>query len=996
MEPSLQPSFTFPSRHELANRATGLEAELNMSYVHSVPKRSTDVSIETGLNRADIIVPMGQKETLDPIGILPISENIYVQPGIAEGLTNASRADNAELTIMKTLSSNNALKRGNYQAAEHILGRGTTVEEVQNQTTVPNKRPSQLGGPDIHIGSRSQHIGAPVRTGANYQSMAHIISQLGDQIDVLAQQYNIPADQVIRLKTRYNLFTPADPSAQPNVPGGWKSIWELIKRDIEGIRTGTSNLRSNAAGSDNAQRQAAGNPGHPNAFTGPSAGPSAASSSNNPPRSAPVPDFTVHPNGNAVHASDQAMADDLSARIHRAAQGDLSGGKIKGGVIRRSGRGRTPQEESEARARAIHIAGLVHSQKEQLDKLDDIPDWSAAQKESFRQKLVEYHRLVVDNHRQLSAGEIEEYKKIYDYAQKIWDKRVKREGTRREQKQQEDSARAERDDKDNNTGVTIEDISDNKHRGNIDEDAGNYLDELNGLAEKLYNDKGAQKDPNNLSWVDEQSSILEQYIDTYKGKWKKVTLANSKVVLGNLQLLRGDIEKSLSSVDAPNVMMEDDTYTENDKQQDVQNAPTSSGTTVDPTDQDKTFERPAGNSTADFTGNNQINAEQDAGMSQEQREAEEFPAPPPSEVQLPPADNPVIQEYMVQGVNLTHREDSNRDEQAAIYAPYDREINRTRHHPSFMGGGLRGRGQQEFISDFPQYNLSRPTNWSIKTQLQNPVSHTEHQDSLAKKARYVLTEPPETPHRNYTLNTYNNKNRRINAPLSEQLMTRTGHNAIPISAQVQTSASNNHGLWETNVRQFAREPSRAGEEIKNAFMPQPPPQEMYSKPIGSTDPSYGTYDNTVPQGTGRTQKRPFGKHFIHIDKLFHQGIVSLSHANGKKVSRLRNETVARGSGIHAALCNLAQGKKPTKKMTAEEKVHLQSICTRSGVSHPSLQAGAINVDPLQELHIAMGEINAGNDAPGLRAQIRRLLTQLERSKKLSNAQISSIRTHYLA
>lgn len=1001
MEPSLQPSFTFPSRHDKANLATGLKAQLNMDYVTSVPARATDINIETDLYRADVIVPMGQKETLDPKGVLPMPQNIYVQPGIAEGLTNVSQRDNAELTIMKTMSANNALKRGNYQAAEHVMGRGTTVEEIQNQTTTPSKRSSQMGGPDIHVGRRSQHIGVPVRNGPNYQSMAHIASELGSHIDDLAKQYNIPEDQVVRLKIRYNLFTPASARGRPNVPVGWQSIWELVRRDLEGLRTGTSDIISNAPGTSNALHQAGGTVPPPAGLKTPSMVAPPFTVSANPPGSQQTTPVQVR----------YSMADrirDVLSSIPSLTGGKIKSGKrvegkMKGGVVIEE------EKDPDGDENKLFSEKLDALQKGLDEDLERGINWNHDnyhQLANIINEFIEYRdahqrKISAENHVKLDriikqgVGLLKQHREFAGPVKSAYPT-ISPESVKTEPPSSVDV-------KPTSSSAYPHVVKDNelsgKHEGlptiswpRLDQTLSksevvnwipHVLGDLSKTVEGVKKNR-AEWDYDILQWLKVHRDELSLQFKTNKGKgsnWPSAILNKAVRTLREMNKLITSIEKSpeLSGYQEPPVKMsdvevEDEKYTAMD------------------VDQDLAFARAPGNTTSDFSGNNQVIAKEEAA-GEEQPSIELQGLPVPSSQEVPPADNPIIQEYVVDAVPLTHRSDDNRTEQATIYRPYDQELHQVRREPHFAssGAGLN----RSYIPQDNEYNLSRPATWSINTQIQNPASYTQRQVSNAKKAEYIFHRPVDQPYKpqNNTLDTYTTK-RYIAAPLTEQLMTRTGRNAVPISAQVQSGSSNNHALWETNVRRLAKEPSSAGEQLRNEFLPQPPPQEMYAENIGSKAPRYRTYDNTIPLGTGG-QHRAFGKHFIHIDKLFTQGIISLTQANGKKVSRVKNESIARGGALHSALCRVVEGKRPTKKMTVDEKLHFDHLCRRSGVtSH--FKAGAVNVNPLAELHIAMGEINAGNNSPALKAQIRRLLEELAQTKKLSGDQISSIRTHYLA
>jgi hypothetical protein len=776
-----------------------------------------------------------QKDTLDPDGVMPIAENIYVQPGLAEGMTNAARCDRDETVIMQTLSANNALARGNYQAAEHLLGRDATVEETQNGTTVPNKRVSQHGGPDVHIGAMSRDIGTNVRNGPNYQSVHHMLSQLGEQIDVLAEQHNIPKEAVIALKSRYNLISPTNPSAAPNTPAGWKSVFEMIRREIETARTGNHNLRPNFDGADNAHRQAAGNPGHNPGGPGPGG---------RPPYQNPPPQNPAYQN---VYPNINEPLPPINP---------------------------PPLEQgTDELMRTRHFTVRGNTPPAPIPPIVPPPD--------------------VANDR------------YYDMR---WD------GNRYVRR--------------NTIVPAMEDIDDE----------------------------------------DQVSPVGFQYTQN------KMTEADEVKAQPPSQGIGGEGAQNMQQ------------------------------TLAAPDEQDLS---------AIALGTN----------------------------------NPIIDEHLVNAFNLTNqnRPDAQLQARQAMIESingdfYDNARNRRRlallrddHPPRYDPYSYVNRERIPWREEQLQLPVSRSvrqvpleekSNWVLRAgEVSNPdLSHDSRQLDANERAELALNwhyldrglKPPASLPTSIRSNFNDPSVQGIyqdqGAPLTAQLLGKTGRDAVPISAQIQTPL--NRQLFEPNLNQVIRQPlSIAGEQLRAELLPTYAEYEQSLPDYNEEDEKRVTGWNHIrvlPDETDDDRefaqwfggKVSFGKHLIDKDKLLHEGVVSLSTRTGRKVSRMKNIHLVKGSGLHNALLATINGKKPNmKKMTEEEKSRMGEIFKRSRVNYTPIIGSAINVNPLSELQIAMGEIDAGNDNPKIRTQIRRLLPQIPVGTgrgEMTKADISSIRQLYLS
>lgn len=263
MEPSLQPSFTFPSRKDYANRALGLQKLINTQLVTTVPKRATDISIETGLQSLLTVPKTLNKDVIDVKSVLPIVTPIYVQPGLAEGMKNTTLLYDGEQTIVRLLSANNALKRGNYKSAEFTIGRPLTAQEIQNQTITPDTREDESNpNVKVHVGQRTDNIGTKTKSGNS-----HHVNGLNFNADIphqflidLAFHYGVSVPELLKLKTRFGWLGDSIPAQNDYLKLDPKRRDEMVQtfvREISSHQNKTQaekeyedQLRRNLEGSD--------------------------------------------------------------------------------------------------------------------------------------------------------------------------------------------------------------------------------------------------------------------------------------------------------------------------------------------------------------------------------------------------------------------------------------------------------------------------------------------------------------------------------------------------------------------------------------------------------------------------------------------------------------------------------------------------------------------------------------------------------------------------
>lgn len=203
MEPGVIPSFKFPSRHNNVNYAIGLTNRAQRDETVMVrPAKNTDINLESALENTLIQPPLVDKYILDYKGVVPASANLYVQPGRAEGVTELAKLMNAENKVTEITSANNALRRGNRVAAEFLLGRELTTEEMSNSTLTPEIRQGE-NGEARHMPLNNNSIGSLVAAdGRNHHNRLEMLKQVEKGvINEMAAHLGVPVMYMKHLKT---------------------------------------------------------------------------------------------------------------------------------------------------------------------------------------------------------------------------------------------------------------------------------------------------------------------------------------------------------------------------------------------------------------------------------------------------------------------------------------------------------------------------------------------------------------------------------------------------------------------------------------------------------------------------------------------------------------------------------------------------------------------------------------------------------------------------
>ena len=212
------------------------------------------------------------------------------------------------------------------------------------------------------------------------------------------------------------------------------------------------------------------------------------------------------------------------------------------------------------------------------------------------------------------------------------------------------------------------------------------------------------------------------------------------------------------------------------------------------------------------------------------------------------------------------------------------------------------------------------------------------------------------------------------AAVSGHYMKRTGTDAIPISAQLQVNTA--HQFTELPVRQYTQFPN-------------------FTQEIKTTPPIPIDIDtNRAPRGIGSNRgKLQFGTYKLDYGKLMGQGVLSISHPNGRKVKGYNNQRLSKG--CHHAISEMVTGGKVNpKKLAAADKVFMAKLLQQSHANVPTIGSD-INVPPEQQLSLIMGEMQAGNDSPMLKKQLKKLLPNLKRMGIITPQHVADIQTRYL-
>lgn len=225
----MQPSFTFTSRQDWNNLAVGLDSVIKTQLVNSHAKTPFDINLETAFYPNNVLPPPNELEVLDVKTVLPVCPPIYVQPSIAQGLQAVAIDDFAAQQITQVLSANNALKRGNIQAAEYLLKRPLTAEEIQNKSITPQVRQSE-SGQNYAVGPRA---GPQSITGQAYASQEKKFGDLDVRFLEIARKLKLDPAITEATRERYNLLRPNPRNSTEATADSWKLAVDAVEQEVK-------------------------------------------------------------------------------------------------------------------------------------------------------------------------------------------------------------------------------------------------------------------------------------------------------------------------------------------------------------------------------------------------------------------------------------------------------------------------------------------------------------------------------------------------------------------------------------------------------------------------------------------------------------------------------------------------------------------------------------------------------------------------------------------
>lgn len=236
MEPSFVPSYKFPSRRNTCNLANGLANVIKTQALTTVPSSATNINIETGLQPTTTVPIVPILQTLDVPTILPLSTPIYVQPSLAAGLAVVTEDDQNTHQVVKILSANNALKRKNPASAEHVLGRYLTAEEHTAAELSPETRTDANGTQQIVNTARG-----PFPAGKDFVAKEQEYQKMSEAFEDKARLLGVPEALIQRTKTRFNMLVPNPANPLDFKPAKWNDVLDLISFEMNQLKDEKNN-----------------------------------------------------------------------------------------------------------------------------------------------------------------------------------------------------------------------------------------------------------------------------------------------------------------------------------------------------------------------------------------------------------------------------------------------------------------------------------------------------------------------------------------------------------------------------------------------------------------------------------------------------------------------------------------------------------------------------------------------------------------------------------
>lgn len=243
MFPNLQPSETLPSRRWQSNKAAGLTALNKTLEVVSHASKPANIDLITHFNQPGLNPPNDPKESLhNPTVITPVDPQV-TQPGNNVGLNNIAESGLAYDHMYRIMRANAALERGNYKAAEFILGRPVTAQEIEAKSITPNVRQDVRTGEAVAVASRAPYAGGPTVKTTTYQSEEGKYGDLTNEYLRLAKERGIPEAQVTATLERIGAIRPNVRNNDSNNPLAWAHAINALNDTIKNARHGTDHIQ---------------------------------------------------------------------------------------------------------------------------------------------------------------------------------------------------------------------------------------------------------------------------------------------------------------------------------------------------------------------------------------------------------------------------------------------------------------------------------------------------------------------------------------------------------------------------------------------------------------------------------------------------------------------------------------------------------------------------------------------------------------------------------
>ena len=935
MEPGLQPTFTFPSRHNVANKAWALEDQVNMNLNMIVPPDRAAIDPRTLWEDPRTIPMTLNKQAAMWQGKIPVAEPIYFQKRLAEGLTEVAESQAASVEYERIMAANNCLKRGNMAAAEFVLGRPLTAEEIANQTVTPNKRISEVNGGARHFG-RKGAMGAKLPPGPAYNETQERLRKLGSTpfIHALAQSLNISPSEVLKMKSRHGLVSSDDFSFWTKLSDEQQGrVVERFRKDIQEYR---GESREESKENDRKAADAMG--------------------------ARPPEDVAREA------ARHSAVAD-------KAVQAGLP-------------EGLQPVQKIPSQAQASqteHAAEVTQTTQEvNLDMTD-----AEELKEEDEKYDFENYKLwsmpPVPNHTPV-VSERPEYKTEEEKAAATFNARRRADWA--------PAAGAghdmDIDDDDGDDGwVDADDDGDEKYP----------YDHAPMVDRQLRDMRATHASENAIEDAKEELARERRARDSrVRGRQINADHAATIALIDAEHELRTEAREARDRrIREPHHVPVIDREPDHDRDDRGDDGGDGGGDDADmrstvlgkrqahglssgresnrrrlPSVSERLADSAIADARVQLARDNRSRAGW-AGLGRQRQVKRRRDAA---------SDDLYFHPARVQRVRGPARSSVSASAPpaaaaAAAAAPPNgpRRSTRVRRQTTFedtyggrrQGGSIKG-GTVRFVKD--------PTTGVVRKQVRKSKPHRHHAGVTRAAQSRAATNAFAPAADGY----FGSR-----AVVSGELMRRTGRDALPISAQVQVPET--HTFADEPVSRMRKFPNVV-ESLDTSKIPAP-------RPLG-VPLSRATVDNGEYTEIGAVPKRiKFGRYWVDLPRLNSTSVLALHYKNGGAVPGWAPHAVSDvvRSQLHSAMKG---GSVDMKKVSGADAWHLGHIVshTRANVSMKGGGADE-NLDPKQRLKVILGEIDAGNDSSALKAQLRTLLIYMERRNMMTASGISDIRRHFL-